>query len=311
MSTLLTKYRPRTFDEVIGQDAIVRSLEQAIQNASAKTFLFMGPSGCGKTTLARIVSTRVGCDPANVIEIDAATHTGIDAMREIADMARYRAIGKSGTKAVIIDEAHRLSRQAWDSLLKILEEPPAHVYWFLCTTEPDKVPNTIGTRALSYTLSLVDEDDLYDLLQHVVEQENMDVDDSILDLIASRAQGSPRQALAYLAVCAGAESRKEAAQLIRVATDEGEAVELARMLVKRKGLTWAAVQKLLKALQNEQPESIRLVVVNYVQKVLLNCKEKEAPYLLSILDAFSHPCNASEKMAPILLAVGSIMYEEG
>lgn len=308
MSDLTTKYRPTTFDEVLGQDAVVNSLKKVVESGSRKTFLLSGPSGTGKTTLSRIIAAEVGCDPKNLIEIDAATHTGIDAMRDVAQAARYRSLGKSPVKAVIVDECHRLSKASWDSLLKILEEPPAHVFWFLCTTEIDKVPQTVRTRAVAYNLRPVDDDVLYDLLEDVVEKEGLDVPDGVLDLISTKAYGSPRQALSYLAVCAGCESRKEAAELISVATEEGEAVTLARMLVSRKDFTWPKVQKLLKQLQHEQPESIRLIVVNYVQSTLLSCKEKQVEYLLGILDAFSEPCNPSEKMAPIQLAVGRVMF---
>src|SRR5678815_3051590 len=141
--SLHTKYRPLTFDEVIGQDKVVADLRRVVRERRAKSFIFSGPSGVGKTTLARIVANAFAgymATVANIEEVPAADHTGVDAMRAVANRALYRALGDSPVKAIIVDEAHRLSGAAWDVLLKPIEEPPEHVYWMFCTTHPAKIP---------------------------------------------------------------------------------------------------------------------------------------------------------------------------
>ena len=145
------KWRPQKLNDVISHAFVVSSLKALLKEKECPhSFLFTGPSGVGKTTLARIVASYL---EAAVLEIDAATNTGIDAMRAVQDMARYKAIDNE-KRVVIIDECHALSKQTWQSLLKIVEEPPAHLYWAFCTTEPDKVPATIKTRCVQY-LSLI------------------------------------------------------------------------------------------------------------------------------------------------------------
>ena len=154
---------------MLGQNAVVQSLQHFEQSGTwPHTFLFTGPSGCGKTTLARIIARKVGCQRQNLLEVDAATHTGIDAMRELADQLQYRGIG-GDVKVAIIDECHALSKQSWQSLLKIVEEPPNHVYFVFCTTETGKVPNTISTRAASYTLGPLPQDAIVQFVEDIAD----------------------------------------------------------------------------------------------------------------------------------------------
>lgn len=305
--TLITKYRPQTFDDVVGQDAAVRALRASVAKRSARAYLLTGPSGTGKTTLARIVAAALGCAPEEIRagEIDAATHTGVDDMRAITAQQQYRPLG-GGSRAVIIDECHMLSKAAWNSLLKILEEPPAHVLWLLCTTEPVKVPKTIVTRCFACELRPVASSVLEELLGEVADAEKMDVDDQVLRLCARQADGSPRQALSNLAVCAVAKSVQEARELMRSAEESAEAVDLARLLVKRG--RWSEAQELIGRLSEVSPESVRHVVRAYVSKVVMSAKsEDQAGYGLEVLDAFSEPFHPSDGVAPLLLACGRLL----
>lgn len=308
--TLHTKYRPQSLDDVIGQDAVVKSLK-AVLKKPPHAFLFTGPSGTGKTTLARILAREVGCDAHNLMEIDAATNSGVDAMREVIETLRYRGFGASSTRFVIVDECHALSKQTWQSLLLSIEEPPEHVYWALCTTEAEKVPNTIKTRCHAYELRPVKQDALFELIKAVRDLEGLAVPDDVLDLVAAQAGGSPRQALVYLSTVNGAATRKEAHVLLQSVDDQSQAVDLARMLVKRQGQSWEAALKILNDLKEENPESVRLVVINYLNKALLSTKSPgEAARLLNVLSAFSQPCRASEGAAPLLLAVGGVIFSQ-
>ena len=162
------KYRPQRLADVVGQKATVKSLEATLKAKSpSHCYLFAGPAGTGKTTLARIMAANFGCDVGNMIEVDAASNSGIDDMRGVTSTLRYNGFGDSPNKAIIIDECHGLSKQAWDSLLKSTEEPPPHVFFFFCSTNPAKVPAAMTTRCQTYHLSPVKYDDLMDLLEGV------------------------------------------------------------------------------------------------------------------------------------------------
>ena len=300
---LINKYRPKDFSEVVGQDAVVRSLQANLKRNSSRTFLFTGQSGVGKTTLARIVAQEAGCLPGDLLEVDAAVNTGIDDMRAVASTLLYRPLGEGAVKAIIIDESQALSKAACQSLLKILEEPPPWAFWFLCTTEPARVPENIRTRCTRYDLKPVEIGVLIDLLEDVATQEKLKLDPKIIDLCAKEAGGSPRQALSHLATCAGVKDITEAKELLRSAIESEEAVNLARALVR--GAGWNEVQRLLKGLDKVNPESVRHVVRSYLTKVALGAKtEASAGAALELLDCFSEPFNSGDGLSPLALACG-------
>ncbi len=226
MSELHVEYRPDNLDEVIGQDAIVKSLKQKFKSKDIPhAFLFTGGAGCGKTTLARIIGKEVGASGPGLMEIDAATNTGIDAWREISAQLQYTSMGKNPNKFVIIDECHRLSGSAWDSLLKIIEEPPSHVFFSLCTTNIKKVPKTIRTRCQEYTLKDVRVDDLRDLLDEVADAEDISLPKGGIELICRQSEGSPRRALTYLSQSAGCTTKEEIADILRTPLDDKEVID--------------------------------------------------------------------------------------
>lgn len=308
LQPLHTKHRPKDFNEVVGQDAAVKSLEAVLaEGAVPHAFLFTGPSGVGKTTLARIVARRLGCDKRNVMEIDAATHSGIEDMRAVVSMMQYQALGDSPVRVVIVDECHALSKQTWQAMLKAIEEPPAHAHWCLCTTEADKVPQTILTRCHRYDLKPVKADLLEEYLEIVRDEEGLEVGDDVLAYIADKAEGSVRQALVYLSAVRGCANRKEAHELLAQAMDNPELIDLARRLCGG-GLNWQFVCSVLKGMEYS-PESARLVIVNYVASALLSTKDdKKAAGLLNVLEAFAEPYRQGEKNAPLLLSVGRVLY---
>jgi DNA polymerase-3 subunit gamma/tau len=301
---LITKYRPREFKDVIGQDAVVKSLVGALEKRVADAFLFAGPSGTGKTTLARLAAAKLGCKPADLVEVDAASKTGIDDMRGVTADLMYMPIGEGAIKAIIIDECQALSKQAFQSLLKILEEPPPWVFWFLCTTEPTRVPKNIETRCLRYELKPVGSRELTLLLDGVEEGAKLPGD--IIELCAREAAGSPRQALSNLAACLTAKNKAEAADLLRSASESKQAIDLARLL--NEGGSWGQAQQLLNELAEVSPESVRHVVRSYMTKVILGAKnEKGAANAMAVLEAFSAPFPSSDGLSPLVLACGKLM----
>jgi len=308
MTSFHTTYRPLTWADVLGQDAAVKSLKAAAKNKRQHAYIFTGPSGCGKTTLARIMAKQLagtGASDLNIEEIPAADHTGVDDMRRIVNSALYRAMGVSAVKAFIIDEAHRLSSAAFDVLLKPIEEPPEHAYWFFCSTNPGKIPKTIQTRCVKFDLKPVAEELLLELLVKVADAEKLDLADDVLEAVAEGAGGSPRQALVFLEAVAYCESAAEARTVMRSAGQQKEAIDLARFLMKPQGRSWAEAIKLVKSLEGVDAESIRITLVNYLSAVLMNIKsEKQALPVLRLLSCFDTSYISTDRMAPLLNSLG-------
>ena len=216
---LYRAYRPQTFLEVAGQKPIIQTLKNAIKlNKVAHAYLFAGPRGTGKTTMAKIMAKALNCvngptdNPCNeceickgitkgsiadVYEIDAASNNGVDEIRDLRDNVKYLP-SVCRTKVYIIDEVHMLSQGAFNALLKTLEEPPLHVIFILCTTEPNKIPATILSRCQRFDFQAVSEADIVSRLKEVAKSENLKVTDDALHLIASISEGGMRDSLSLL-----------------------------------------------------------------------------------------------------------------
>jgi len=305
--SLHTKYRPKTLDKVIGQSNVVAALERAAKRDNARAYLFHGPSGVGKTTLARIMARKLGVSTSGLIEMDAASKSGVDDVRKIKEIGSYKSFGTGGKRAVILDEAHRLSGNAWDALLKDLEEPAEHMTWFLCTTNVSKVPTTIRTRCLKFELKEVNDDDLGELLGAVCEDEGVDPPEDVEQLIIREAHGSPRQLLMNLEACVGAKTKREAADILKTAIETDTTFKLCRLLTQ--GGSWTAAMALAEKLKDDNAEGVRIIVCNYTAKCLLGAKnDGQAVRFLHVLDMFSTSYNPAEKMAPLLLSIGRVLF---
>lgn len=299
---LTDKYRPSDWKDVVGQDLQVKSLRNALSRNSNHTYLFTGPSGTGKTTLARLAAKEVNVSAYELVEIDAASKTGIDDIREVLESNLYRPMG-GGNKAIILDECHALSKSAIQALLKATEEPPDWLYWFLCTTEPGRVIKTLQTRCFRCDLKPVKSKDLQRLLLDICKNEKIKLSTDIVDLCVQGSDGSPRQAIANLAVCSVATSMEEAEELLQKEVEASEAIDLARLLVKR--VSWRELQGCLQKLKDNNPESVRHIVRAYLTTVVLNAKnEDSAGACLEILDCFSQPFNSADGISPLVLACG-------
>jgi DNA polymerase-3 subunit gamma/tau len=195
---LYRKYRPQSFSDVVGQEQIVTLLQSSIkQKKISHAYLFCGGRGTGKTTVARIFAHDIGCNGEDIIEIDAASNRGIDEIRELREAVRTAPFS-SPYKIYIVDEAHMLTKEAANALLKTLEEPPSHVIFILATTDPEKLPSTIVSRCQKIIFKSPDVATLAKRLQYVAEQEGKEIDDTTAELIAAHGKGSYRDALGVL-----------------------------------------------------------------------------------------------------------------
>ena len=197
-SVLYRKYRPQTFKEILGQDHIVRVLEGSIKRGNiAHAYLFAGSRGTGKTSLARILARAAGVSTNDLYEIDAASNRGIDDIRELREAVNTLPF-ESPYKVYIVDEAHMLTKEAFNALLKTLEEPPSHVIFILATTEVHKLPETIVSRCQTFTFEKPNQKILKDVVVSVAKKEGFTLDSSAADLIALLADSSFRDALGVL-----------------------------------------------------------------------------------------------------------------
>jgi DNA polymerase-3 subunit gamma/tau len=209
MPVLYRTYRPSAWNEVVGQDAIVSALKDAITNKRiAHAYLFSGTRGTGKTSVARILAKSVGTADEDVYEIDAASNRGIDDIRELREHVSVLPFSSS-FKVYIIDEVHMLSKDAWNALLKTLEEPPKHVIFILATTELDKVPDTIISRCQTFSFRKPAREIIRKEVARIGKKEGFELDAGAADLIALLGDGSFRDALGMLEKVLAASSDKK------------------------------------------------------------------------------------------------------
>ncbi|HDH97500.1 MAG TPA: DNA polymerase III subunit gamma/tau [Proteobacteria bacterium] len=255
---LARKYRPPTFKEVVGQEHVTVPLKNALKSGKiAHAYLFTGTRGVGKTTVARILAKALNCEssdkpvvePCNkctscvqiaqgssmdVLEIDGASYTSVDNIREIRDTLTYRP-ARGRYRIYIIDEVHMLSTAAFNALLKMLEEPPPHVIFIFATTEPHRIPKTVLSRVQRYDFKTIPIELIADALKKIVKKEKLDASEDVIWLVARKGQGSLRDAISYMdqVVAAGHTKDLKKAALILGAFDRNDLLDMVEAVIRR------------------------------------------------------------------------------
>jgi len=291
---LYKDYRPEELAHFEGSESTVRAIKSKLKGDDfPDAVLITGPSGCGKTTLGRIIAIELGAtkdpdeDNIDYTEMDSAQFTGVDTIRNIRKTLPLSPF--SGKCRVwLLDECHMLSAAAQEALLKALEDTPEHVYFILCTTDPQKLKVTLKRRCTHYEVFPMDEEELQNFLWEVVNEENKTVPEQIIEDIVYNSFGSPGIALNILDKIIDLNPKDMQKQVQIQAEKEQQVIQLARALITKQ--KWSKVAKILKELSQEDPESLRRLVMRYMSSAILNSKKEEQssrPYL--IMDAFREP----------------------
>ena len=286
MATLAIKHRPNRLDDVVGNSDVIEILRSQLNGSQPmpKSVLFHGPTGCGKTTLGRIIARELGAKGGDLREVDSADFRGIDTIREIRKQSVYRPL-ESPCRVWILDEVHRLTGDAQSALLKALEDTPPHVYYILCTTDPQKLLPTIRGRCSQLQVRPLSEREMKQLLRRVVKAEGETLTKEVYDQIAQDSLGHPRNALQILAqvLAVGEESRLKVAR--KTAEIQSQTIELCRALLD--GSPWKKISNVLTGLKEEDPEQIRRAVLGYCQAVLLKEQnDRAAEIMTEFIDPF-------------------------
>jgi len=311
MSNLHTKYRPTCLEEFIGNDSLVNSLaENIFSDDPSHAYLFSGKQGVGKTSLSRIVAKELGCEPMNMVQIDGAKWSGVDSIRELIESVKNPPLlCGGGIVVVIIDEVHALTKQSFTTLLHPLEEPPEHLYWIFCTTEPEKIPKNIQSRLYHYPLRRLSMSETRHVVDSVVLKEGMETNEDIRDLCAEVADGLPREALVSLGLVGHCETRKEAFELLQEAKQEVPFNEFCQFLLTAEGLEdWIEAMSMYNSLKLE-PFAARNSLLGYFG-VVAKKGTKQSFKALSFLDALQAPIVDPMHESSVLLALAKVVLPD-
>lgn len=270
---LYQRYRPFSFENMVGNKGTIAALKGAIKERNIQVYLFFGPPGSGKTTAARILSGFLCSNPIDVYELNSANNRGIDTIREVNEYMSISGFGDG--KVVILDEAHKITKDGFDALLKNLEDTPPGVYVIMCTTEPNKIPKAIKQRATAFSFSSVSNKEVLGVLNKVIKQEGATIDASIVETIVLNSEGLLRKALILLEGVLLAETDKEKMDYLKNASIADEAdpeiIDLLRELV-RPTPSVTKIRRILISLNNQNTDSemLRRTMLKYIGKCLLS-----------------------------------------
>lgn len=302
--TLYLKHRPQTFDDIVGNKETVSSLESMLQRDDRPhAFLFYGPSGTGKTTLGRIVANELGCSKTDFKEVDSADFRGIDTIRGIRSQSVYKPL-EGPCRVWLLDEVHQLSKDGQNALLKALEDTPKHVYYILCTTDPQKLIDTIKGRCSQFETSLLSETEMTKLIHRVTKVEGESLEKEVRKQIVQDSLGHARNALQILDQVLSVEPDQRVVVAKKSAEQQSQTIELCRALLN--GEPWKKVSNILSGLSKSDFENIRRAVLGYCSSVLL---KGDNPQAAAVMEEFVDPFYNSG-FPGLVLACYSVIFGE-
>jgi len=266
--SLYQKHRPQTLDEMVGNKTEFETCVRLIKGGT-RAFLLCGASGCGKTTLARIAANML---EGEVLEINSSDNRGIDTVREIIDLMKFKPLGNRKI-VFILDEVHKATNDFQNALLKPLEDMPEYCYFFLGTTNPEKLIKAIHTRCSRITFQNIPPQELTVLLERVGEKENApDWAKKMFPIVVDNSEGSARQALVFLEKILNCKNAQEAEKVLyNLEAEDMNTIQLCRDVIQG---DWTACASHLRNLQGKDPENIRRAILGYASKVALNVNSR-------------------------------------
>lgn len=282
---LFKKYRPDSFDGLVGQPTAVKILKDMAKRGVPHAVLLQGPSGTGKTSAARILAKHLKSTGMDLQEMNCADVRGIDAVRDIVSEYRTLAMTPDGTRVYIIDEGHKLTNDAQNALLKPLEDPPEHVYWIICTTEPSKLLATVRRRCAKVEFKAVSSDAMIARMKEVAKAEKLTCkSDQLYNRIVETVGGNLGEALVLLENALRLDSIKEQVEYVSKQAEGDLVYKLCKELIQAE-VNWAQVTGFLSAISDE-PESVRRRVLAFCNACLMREPTKK---VARVMHAFSEP----------------------
>lgn len=283
---LATRLRPAHVRDMWGCSKLKEVLELQLKNENRpQVYLFVGNAGTGKTTAARAYANDLGIDELNIEEINISDKTGVDFARTLIEEAQFKFGDK---KAYILDEMQYATANMQSALLKLLEEPPAGVYYFICTTDPQKLSTAIKTRCTILTTEVPTEAEMIRRLSLIVDEEKLDVDDEVIEAIANKSESVPRRALKLLDKVTGIQTDKA---LVIIQSENSGDLEDPNILAICRGLlegnSWSAIANNLKNVKGSDVEGIRRQILGYMAAVLVNKPSQKVACIMGyFIDTF-------------------------
>jgi len=286
---LYQEVRPKTFSDVVGNTSTVKSLQSLCKRSSSDrphTILLSGSKGCGKTTIGRILASEFKTKPENTFEIDTAVDRGIDGIRAITENIQYKPMG-GGSVTYIIDEVHRLTRDAQSALLKSTEDTPEHVYFILCTTDPQKLLPTLKNRCSSYTVEQLKSKHIVSILKRACKIKNINISPEVLDIISTSCDRTPRTALVLLEKIQDLTDLDEIADVLVSEIDSserGDFFNLCKQLLvipEKRRTNWKNILVEFTRLE-EDPEKVRNGLLTFMRKQLLKIDAADVEYATDV-----------------------------